>query len=181
MTILPVITFPDSLLKQKSLAVEKVDDNLRKFMDDMLQTMYSERGVGLAAVQVGVLKRILVIDVEYELEECSGHHHHDHNHISNQSPLFLVNPEIISSSKKTSTYREGCLSFPDLRADVERPCAVTVKYLDYNGKEQVLEADGLLATCVQHEIDHLNGVTFVDHLSQLKREMVLKKFKKNNR
>jgi peptide deformylase len=183
MTILPIVTFPDPLLKQVSKPVEKVDDALRQFMQDMLQTMYSEKGVGLAAVQVGVLKRILVMDVEYTVDDCDGDHHHGHHHhhhISDQKPMFLINPEIVNCSKEESVYYEGCLSFPEMRADVSRPEKVKVKYLDYNGKEQVLEAEGLLATCVQHEIDHLNGITFVDHLSKLKREMIVKKLKKLN-
>ncbi len=185
MTILPIVTFPNPLLKEVSNPVDKVDDNLRKFMEDMLQTMYNEKGVGLAAVQVGVLKRILVMDVEYHIEEeeCGGdhghgHHHHHHHEISNQSPIFLVNPEIITCSKEKSVYYEGCLSFPEVRADVTRPEKVKVKYLDYHGVEQIMEAEGLLATCVQHEIDHLNGITFVDHLSKLKKEMIVKKLKK---
>jgi peptide deformylase len=185
MTILPIILFPNPLLKQTSKPVEKVDDNLRKLMDNMLQTMYADKGVGLAAVQVGVLKRVLVMDVEYNIEEeeCDGHHHghhHHHHEIHNQKPMFLINPEIIQSSKEQSVYYEGCLSFPEMRADVSRPETVKVKYLDYNGKEQTLEAEGLLATCVQHEIDHLNGITFVDHISKLKREMIIKKLKKLN-
>lgn len=182
MNILPIIQFPNPLLKQISKPVEKVDEDLRKFMDDMIATMYVDRGVGLAAVQVGVLKRVLVMDVSYKIEECDGHHHgHHHDHISNKKPIFLVNPEIIWSSQEKSIYCEGCLSFPEIRADIERPKLVKVKYLDYHGKEQILEADGLLATCVQHEIDHLNGITFVDYLSKLKREMLIKKMNKLNK
>ena len=187
MTILPITIFPNPLLKKTSEPVKEVNDEIRKLMNDMLETMYSEKGVGLAAVQVGVLKRVVVMDVdaEYESEECGGdhghgHHHHHHHQITNQNPLFLVNPEIINCSKESSVYYEGCLSFPELRADVTRPEKVKVKYLDQNGKEQTLEADELLATCVQHEIDHLNGITFVDHISKLKREVVLKKLKKLN-
>ncbi|MES2677492.1 MAG: peptide deformylase [Pseudomonadota bacterium] len=186
MSILPIITYPNPLLKQVSEPVEKVDDNLRKFMTDMLETMYADKGVGLAAVQVGVLKRVLVMDVEYKIEEeeCDGHHHHGHHHhhhqVSNKNPLFLINPQIITCSKEQSVYYEGCLSFPEVRADVKRPQTVKVKYLDYNGVEKTLEAEGLLATCVQHEIDHLNGITFVDHLSKLKREITLKKLQKFN-
>ena len=180
MTILPIITFPNPLLKEKSLPVKVVDDELRKLMNDMLQTMYNEKGIGLAAVQVGVLKRVLVMDAEYETDECDGDHdhHHHHHEITNQKPMFLVNPEIISCSKETKIYYEGCLSFPEMRADVLRPDKVTVKYLDYKGEEKFLEAEGLLATCVQHEIDHINGITFVDHISRLKREMIIKKLKK---
>jgi peptide deformylase len=183
MTILPIIKFPNPLLKQISKPVEKIDDDLRKFMDDMLKTMYADKGVGLAAVQVGVLKRILVMDTQYTTDECDGDHHHGHHHhheIYDPKPMFLINPEIINHSKEQSTYYEGCLSFPEMRANISRSKKVEVKYLDYDGKEQTLEAKGLLATCVQHEIDHLNGVTFIDHLSKLKREMIIKKLKKLN-
>ena len=184
MTILPIVVFPNPILKQTSKSVEKIDDELKKLMTNMLETMYADKGVGLAAVQVGVLKRVIVIDVEYKVEEeeCDGHHHshHHHHHISNQKPMFLINPESISCSKEQSVYYEGCLSFPEVRADVTRPELVKVKYLDYSGAEKILEADGILATCVQHEIDHLNGITFVDHLSKLKREITLKKLQKFN-
>ena len=180
MPILPIIIAPNPLLKKKSLPVIKVDDDLQRLMDNMLATMYSQKGVGLAAVQVGVLKRVIVMDVEYSIDECDGsHHHHKHNHISGQNPMFLVNPEIIRSSKEDSVFFEGCLSFPEIRADISRPKMVTVKYLDYNGKEQILEAKNLLATCVQHEIDHLNGITFINYLSKLKQEIILKKLKKS--
>lgn len=182
MKILPLVIAPDPLLKQVSKPVEKVDDALRSFMDDMLQTMYAEAGLGLAAVQVGVLKRILVMDVDYDTDD-HGHHHHDHHgcsgvHVKNTNPLFLVNPEIIEKSADLSSYNEGCLSFPGARAEVIRPTEVTVKFLDYNGKEQIMDMSGILATCVQHEIDHLNGIVFVDHISKLKRDMVLNKMKK---
>lgn len=181
MKILPLVIAPDPLLKQVSKPVEKVDDALRAFMNDMVATMYSEAGIGLAAVQVGVLKRIVVMDVDYEVED---HHHHHHGeecggvHVKNENPLFLVNPEIIESSEETNIYNEGCLSFPGARSEVERPSTVKVKFLDYHGQEQILEMDEILATCVQHEIDHLNGVTFVDHISKLKREVILNKMRK---
>ncbi len=182
MTTLPIIIFPNPLLEQISKPVEKVDDDLRKFMDDMLNTMYANKGVGLAAVQVGVLKRVLVMDVKYTADECDGDHgHHHHHEIYDKKPMFLINPEIINCSKEQMVYFEGCLSFPEMHADVSRPKNVKVKYLDYDGKEQILEAEGLLATCVQHEIDHLNGITFIDYLSKLKREMIIKKLKKLNR
>ena len=180
MPILPIITAPNPLLKKISSPVIKVDDTLRKLMDDMLITMYDQKGVGLAAIQVGVAKRVVVMDIKYKIDECDGNDHHHHNHISNQNPMFLINPEIIKSSKENSIYFEGCLSFPEIRADISRPKQVAVKYLDYHGKEQVLEADDLLATCVQHEIDHLNGITFIDYLSKLKQEIILKKLKKLN-
>ena len=175
--ILPLIIAPDPLLKQVSKPVEKVDDALRAFMDDMVQTMYAQRGIGLAAVQVGVLKRVLVMDVDYEQDD---NHYHDHTHcggvhVINTNPIYLVNPEIIEESPEMSIYNEGCLSFPDARAEVLRPKKVKVKYLDYQNCEQIREMDELLATCVQHEIDHLDGITFVDHISKLKRDLILKK------
>lgn len=182
MKILPLVIAPDPLLKQVSKLVEKVDDELRALMDDMVQTMYAEAGLGLAAVQVGVLKRVLVMDVDYETDD-HGHHHHDHHgcggvHVKNTNPLYLVNPQILEKSSEQASYNEGCLSFPGARAEVIRPAEVRVKFLDYNGKEQIMEASGILATCVQHEIDHLNGITFVDHISKLKRDIVLNKMKK---
>jgi len=183
MKILPLVIAPDPILKKVSKPVEKIDAALRSFMNDMVSTMYSEKGIGLAAVQVGVLKRIVVIDIDYEIED--HHHHHGHGdhdcgavHVKNTSPRFFINPEIIESSKEDSSYNEGCLSFPGARSEVVRPEIVKVKYLDENGKENIEEMDGLLATCIQHEIDHLNGITFVDHISRLKREMILNKMKK---
>ncbi len=178
--ILPLILAPDPLLEKASKPVDKVDDKLRAFMDDMVKTMYAESGIGLAAVQVGELKRVLVIDVDYEEED---HHHHDHGdcggvHVKNTNPIYMVNPEIIEFSKEQSTYNEGCLSFPEARAEVTRPKKVKIKYLDYQGNEQISEMDDILATCVQHEIDHLDGITFVDHLSRLKRDMIIKRMVK---
>lgn len=180
MQILPLVIAPDPLLKQISKPVEKIDDELRQFMKNMVQTMYAESGVGLAAVQVGVLKRVLVIDVDYETEE---HHHHHHGHcggvhVKNTNPRYFINPEIIQSSKESVPYNEGCLSFPGMRSEVIRPEKVKVKYLDFQGNERVEEMDELLATCIQHEIDHLNGITFVDHISKIKREIILNKMKK---
>lgn len=184
MKVLPLIIAPDPLLKQISKPVEKIDEALHQFMKDMVQTMYSEHGVGLAAVQVGKLKRILVIDIDYKTED-HHHHHHDHGscggvHVTNTNPRYFVNPEIIEFSKECSSYNEGCLSFPGARSEVVRPQKVKVKYLDFHGKEQVEEMTGLLSTCIQHEIDHLNGITFVDHISKVKREMIIKKMKKLN-
>lgn len=188
MTILPLVIAPDPRLKQKSLPVEKVDDTLRTFMDDMLETMYAMNGIGLAAVQVGVHKRILVMDVHARLHQ--HHHHHDHDgpcdhyhevEVEGANPLFLVNPEIIESSEEESAYEEGCLSFPGQYAEVTRPAYVKMKYLDYDGKERVMEAEGILATCVQHEMDHLDGITFVDHISRMKRDMILRKLTKEKR
>jgi len=182
MKILPLVIAPDPLLKEISKPVEKVDDALRQFMRDMVNTMYYERGIGLAAVQVGVLKRILVMDLDYEQED-HHHHHHDHGscggvHVTNTNPRFFVNPEIIESSKENSFYDEGCLSFPGMRSEVARPKKVKIKYTDFHGKEQIQEMTGLLATCIQHELDHLNGITFVDHISKVKRDMILNKMKK---
>jgi peptide deformylase len=164
MTIKPLIILPDPLLRQVSKPVERVDSDLQRLADDMLDTMYDAPGIGLAAVQIGVPRRMLVIDVSREGEE--------------KQPLVVINPEIVTSSDERSVYEEGCLSIPDYYAEVERPATVSVKYLDRNGKEQMVEADSLLATCLQHEIDHLNGVLFIDHISRLKREMVIKKFTK---
>jgi peptide deformylase len=164
MTIKPLIILPDPLLRQVSTSIERVDAELLKLADDMLETMYEAPGIGLAAIQVGVPRRLLVIDVSKEGED--------------KQPLVFINPEIIKSSDERSVYEEGCLSIPDYYAEVERPAMVTVKSIDRDGKEQMTEADGLLATCLQHEIDHLNGVLFIDHISRLKREMVIKKFTK---
>ncbi|NML75061.1 peptide deformylase [Rhizobium sp. S-51] len=164
MTIKPLIILPDPLLRQVSTPIERVDDDMRQLADDMLETMYDAPGIGLAAIQIGVPRRLLVIDVAKEGED--------------KRPLVFINPEIITSSDERSVYEEGCLSIPDYYAEVERPASVTVKSIDRDGKEQLTEADGLLATCLQHEIDHLNGVLFIDHISRLKREMVIKKFTK---
>ncbi len=177
MTILPLTISPNPILKQVSKEVEKIDADIQNLMNDMLETMYQNKGVGLAGVQVGVLKRILVIDVDYELGKCDeGECSEDH--VTNKNPIFMVNPKITKSSKELTTFFEGCLSFPEIRAQIKRPKKVEVEYLDFNGKKQTIKADELLATCVQHEIDHLNGITFVDYLSKIKREMLLKKMHK---
>ncbi|CAN7144126.1 MAG: peptide deformylase [Rhizobium sp.] len=164
MTIKPLIILPDPLLRQVSKPIERVDADFQRLADDMLETMYDAPGIGLAAIQIGVPRRMLVIDISREGEE--------------KQPLVFVNPEVVASSDERSVYEEGCLSIPDYYAEVERPATVKVKYLDRDGKEQTVEADGLLATCLQHEIDHLNGVLFIDHISRLKRDMVVKKFTK---
>ncbi|MDE1995251.1 MAG: peptide deformylase [Rhizobiaceae bacterium] len=164
MTIKPLIILPDPLLRQTSKPIERIDVDVQRLADDMLATMYDAPGIGLAAVQIGVPRRMLVIDVSREGEE--------------KQPLVFINPEILTSSDERSVYEEGCLSIPDYYAEVERPARVTVKHLDREGNEQIVEADGLLATCLQHEIDHLNGVLFIDYISRLKREMVIKKFTK---
>jgi len=185
MKILPLIIAPNPLLKQISAPVEKIDSTLQQFMKDMVSTMYYENGVGLAAVQVGVLKRILVIDIDYTIDE-HDHHHHDHGncggiHVQNTNARYFINPEIVEFSKESSSYNEGCLSFPDARSEVIRPKKVKVKYLDFHGNEKLEEMDGILATCIQHELDHLNGITFVDHISKLKRDMILSKMSKLKR
>ena len=162
--IRPLVILPDPILRQRSRPVERVDDALRRFADDMLETMYDAPGIGLAAIQVGEPLRMLVIDLAKEDEP--------------KAPQLFINPEIVASGDGTSVYEEGCLSIPDYYAEVERPDSVTVKYLDRDGNEQTVEADGLLATCLQHEIDHLNGVLFIDHISKLKRDMVMRKFRK---
>ena len=159
-----IIIEPDPILRIKSENLDKVDNALRKLMDDMLETMYAAPGIGLAAVQIGILKRLIVIDVSKKEEK--------------KDPLFLVNPKIKYKSEKTSIYEEGCLSLPGHFAEIERPAECHVDYLDYNGKEKSIKADGLLATCIQHEIDHLDGVLFIDYLSKLKKDMIIKKLKK---
>ena len=164
MTIKPLIILPDPVLRLVSKPVERVDGALRKLADDMLATMYDAPGIGLAAIQVGEPLRMLVIDLAKEGET--------------PAPQVFINPEVVESSEARSVYEEGCLSIPDYYAEVERPSAVRVKYLDRDGKTQEIEAEGLLATCLQHEIDHLNGVLFIDHISKLKRDMVVKKFRK---
>lgn len=164
MPIKPLIILPDPILRQVSKPVERVDGTLRKLADDMLATMYDAPGIGLAAIQIGEPVRMLVIDLAKEDETPAPH--------------VFINPEILSSADTRSVYEEGCLSIPDYYAEVERPAGVRVKYLDRDGKLQEIEAEGLMATCLQHEIDHLNGVLFIDHISKLKRDMVVKKFKK---
>ncbi|AKI02454.1 peptide deformylase [Hoeflea sp. IMCC20628] len=164
MTIKPIIYLPDPILRQQSLAVERFDAELENFVEDMIETMYDAPGIGLAAIQVGVPRRMLVIDVAGKDEE--------------PNPQVFINPELVASGDGISVYEEGCLSIPDFYAEVERPEKVTVKHLDRQGKQRVTEADGLLATCLQHEIDHLNGVLFIDHISKLKRDMVVRKFTK---
>ena len=149
------------------MKLEKVDDELRALLDDMLETMYAAPGIGLAAIQVGILKRLVVLDISKGEEE--------------KKPMFLINPKIIHQSKKTSIYEEGCLSLPGQFAEIERPAECILKYIDYNGKEKELKADGLLATCVQHEVDHLNGILFIDYLSKLKKDMIIKKLVKQKK
>jgi peptide deformylase len=167
MALLPIITAPDPILETISTPVEQVTDEVRQQLDDMLETMYAAPGIGLAAIQVGIPKRMLVIDVSREGEE--------------KAPLHIVNPEITWASDDDQLYEEGCLSLPDQYAEVARPAEVKVSYLDRNGDRQELHADGLLAICLQHEMDHLDGILFVDHISALKRNMILRKLLKQKR
>ena len=167
---LEIITLPDSLLRSRSLPVERVDEDLRAFTEQMLEAMYAAPGIGLAAVQVGVPRRIVTIDVAQREDKDAP-----------AAPLFLINPEILWSSDERAAAEEGCLSIPEYFAEVERPARVRVAYLDRDGKKQEIEADGILAVCLQHEIDHLDGKLFIDHLSKLKRDMVIRKFTKQAR
>ena len=156
-----IVIEPDPILRKKSDPIEKVDQNLRKLLDDMLETMYAAPGIGLAAIQIGIPKRVIVIDISKEDDK--------------KNPLHLINPEITFSSKNTSVYEEGCLSLPGHFAEIERPSECHLNYIDYEGKKKKLKAKGLLATCIQHEIDHLNGVLFIDYLSKIKKDMIIKK------
>ncbi len=164
MAELPIITLPDPILRKISEPIERVDAELLKLADDMLETMYAAPGIGLAAIQVAVPKRLIVLDVSEEDEE--------------RSPIVMINPEIVARGDELRPHEEGCLSIPDVLVDIERPGTVKIRYIDREGKEQILDAEGLLATAVQHEIDHLEGKLIIDFLSRLKRDMVIKKFKK---
>ena len=164
MAIREILTVPNPVLKQVSAPVDKVDDELRTLMDDMLETMYDAPGIGLAAIQIGVPKRVIVMDLARENEP--------------KQPRYFVNPEILWASDETFTYEEGCLSVPEIFDAVDRPARVKLRYLNYQGEQIEEDADGLFAVCIQHEMDHLNGVLFIDHLSRLKREQAVKKVKK---
>ena len=166
MAKLKVYEYPHPILRKQAAKVEGVDNEIRKLLDDMLETMYVEEGVGLAAPQVGVSKRMLVIDYERD-EENAG------------KPIYMINPEIIWTSEEKNCGEEGCLSVPNVRAEVERFAKVKVRYLDYHGKEQEVLAEGFFAVVVQHEMDHLDGILYIDHLSRLKRNMLIKKLEKN--
>ncbi len=170
MSKLEIITLPDRRLRTASASVERVDGDVRRFLDDMLETMYEAPGIGLAAVQVGVPRRMVTIDVARREDETAE-----------PNPMFLINPEILWTSDERAVHEEGCLSIPEYYAEVERPASVRVRYLDRDGKLQEIEANSILAVCLQHEIDHLNGTLFIDHLSKLKRDMVIKKFTKQAR
>ena len=164
MPVRKILIEPNKLLRQISQPVEKVGDDEKKLMDDMLDTMYAAPGIGLAAIQIGVPKRIIVMDIS-----------RDENI---KEPRYFVNPIIKNQNKEKTRYEEGCLSVPDQFAEIERPNACEVEYLDYDGKKQLLKADGLLATCIQHEMDHLEGILFIDYLSKLKKSMIIKKLSK---
>lgn len=167
MAILPIITAPDPRLKARAAPVERVDAGIRTLLDDMLETMYAAPGIGLAAPQVGVLKRVIVVDVSDKDE--------------GRRPVRLVNPELVRVSDDDVTYEEGCLSLPEHYAEVVRPRAIRVRYVDENGELREMEAEGLLATCIQHEMDHLDGVLFVDHVSAVRRNMILRKLQKSKK
>ncbi len=164
MAIREILTVPHPVLKQVSVNVDAVDDDLRALMDDMLETMYAAPGIGLAAVQIGVPKRVIVMDLAREGEA--------------PQPRYYVNPEILWASGETAPYEEGCLSVPEIFDEVDRPTQVKLRYLNYQGEQVEEDAEGLFAVCIQHEMDHLNGVLFIDHLSRLKREQAVKKVKK---
>ena len=164
MPLRTLVILPDAKLRTKSAAVGKITPEIRKLVEDMFETMYDAPGIGLAAIQVGVAKRVVTMDIAKKEGETE--------------PRVFINPEITWSSEEMSIYEEGCLSIPEIHEDVERPARVKVKFLDLDGKQHEEEADGLYATCIQHEIDHLNGVLFIDHISKLKRDRIVKKFTK---
>jgi peptide deformylase len=164
MALREILVVPDPVLKQVSAPVAAVDDELRALMDDMLETMYAAPGIGLAAIQIGVPKRVIVMDIARQEEP--------------KTPRYFVNPEILWASEETLPYEEGCLSVPEIYDEVERPARVKLRYLNYQGETVEEEAEGLYAVCIQHEMDHLDGVLFIDHLSRLKREQAVKKVKK---
>ena len=167
MSLREILIEPNEILRQKSLFVEKVDADLQKLMNDMLETMYAAPGIGLAAIQIGVPKRIIVLDIAKKDEP--------------KNPIFFINPEIIEKSKKNSTYEEGCLSVPGQFAEIDRPEKCHIRYLDYHGEPKEIKAVGMLATCIQHEMDHLEGILFIDYLSKLKKSMIVKKLSKQKK
>ncbi|MEL0072566.1 MAG: peptide deformylase [Rhodobiaceae bacterium] len=199
MTIRPIIEVPDKRLRTISKPVDAVTDEMRVLMDDMLETMYDAKGIGLAAIQVGVAQRIIVMDLspsledvetttedeasadDFDNESASKQDRYDLSSYAHEGPRYFVNPEIVWASEETNNYQEGCLSVPGFYDDVARPAQCRVKFLDYDGKAQEIDCDGLLATCIQHEMDHLNGIVFLDHLSRLKRDRILKKLRKAER
>ena len=164
MALRQILTEPNKILREKSLSVETVDENLQKLMNDMLETMYAAPGIGLAAIQIGIPKRIIVLDIAPK--------------DGPKNPMFFINPEIIEKSDNNLTYEEGCLSVPGQFAEIDRPGKCHIKYLDYYGQTKELVAEGMLATCIQHEMDHLEGILFIDYLSKLKKSMIVKKLTK---
>ena len=166
MTVRPILTEPNKILRQVSMPVEEVGIEEQTLMSDMLETMYAAPGIGLAAIQIGIPKRIIVMDISNDKEK--------------KEPRYFVNPIIKNKNTVKAKYEEGCLSVPNQFAEIERPSSCEVEYLDYDGKKKLLKADGLLATCIQHEMDHLEGILFIDYLSKLKRSMILKKLSKSN-
>ncbi len=167
MAVKEILTEPNKILRQVSKAVEKVTKNEQLLMDDMLETMYHANGIGLAAIQIGIPKRIIVMDISKNNEK--------------KNPMYFVNPIIKNKNKDLSTYEEGCLSVPNQFAEVDRPATCEVEYLDYSGEKKILKASGLLATCIQHEMDHLEGILFIDYLSKLKKSMIIKKLSKHKK
>ena len=167
MALREIITEPSEILRKKSLPVDIVDEGLQQLMNDMLETMYAAPGIGLAAIQIGVPKRVIVLDIARKDEP--------------KNPMYFVNPEVISKSQINSTYEEGCLSIPGQFAEIDRPDKCHIKYLDYYGEPKELKAEGMLATCIQHEMDHLEGILFIDYLSKLKKTMIVKKLSKQKR
>ena len=167
MALKQILTEPNKMLREKSLLVEKVDKDLQQLMDDMLETMYAAPGIGLAAIQIGIPKRVIVLDIAQK----NG----------TKNPIFFVNPEIIEKSENNSTYEEGCLSVPGQFAEIDRSDKCHVRYLDYHGQPKEIKAEGMLATCIQHEVDHLEGILFIDYLSKLKKSMIIKKLSKQKK
>ena len=167
MALREILTEPNKVLRQKSAKVVQVDKELQRLMDDMLETMYAAPGIGLAAIQVGIPKRVIVLDIAKKDEP--------------KNPMYFINPEIIEKSKSNSTYEEGCLSVPGQFAEIDRPDMCHVKYLDYHGQLREIKAEGMLATCIQHEMDHLEGILFIDYLSKLKKTMIIKKLSKQKK
>ena len=172
MSLIPIVLIPDSRLRQESVPVSGVDSSIRKLMDDMLETMYDAPGIGLAAIQIGEPIRVIVMDLQERPDDLPE------DAPAPKQPRYFVNPEILWASDELSTYDEGCLSVPEVYDEVKRPARVRLKYLNYQGEEVIEECDGLYATCIQHEMDHLNGVLFIDHLSKLKRDRAVTKVKK---
>jgi len=167
MALREIITEPSEILRKKSLPVDIVDEGMQQLMNDMLETMYAAPGIGLAAIQVGVPKRVIVLDIARKDDP--------------KNPMYFVNPEVISKSQINSTYEEGCLSIPGQFAEIDRPDKCHIKYLDYYGEPKELKAEGMLATCIQHEMDHLEGILFIDYLSKLKKTMIVKKLSKQKK